>query len=267
VTDPFIRIVCAVDASDESIEAAEQVARLAPSEAEITLVGVAERIGPVPPGFGVATAPLLRARRSIEDALERAAGRAGRHHSLATSFEEGAATPTLLRVLQRDGATLVSVGIHHDSRAVGVALGSVATAMLHDAPCSVYVGRGHLLSADVPPLVVAGLDGSPQADEAFASALAIAARTGSRLMTVVALGGKPVDIDAIQKMLAPLTDVALATDDRSPIDALVESGAGLLVLGSRGLHGIHGVGSVSARVAHRAHCPVLIVRASNSPPV
>jgi nucleotide-binding universal stress UspA family protein len=37
----------------------------------------------------------------------------------------------------------------------------------------------------------------------------------------------------------------------------------LIVVGSRGLHGPKALLSVSERVAHQAHCPVLVVR----PPV
>ena len=34
----------------------------------------------------------------------------------------------------------------------------------------------------------------------------------------------------------------------------------LVTLGSRGLHGMRALGSVSERVAHRAHCSVLVAR-------
>jgi nucleotide-binding universal stress UspA family protein len=52
----------------------------------------------------------------------------------------------------------------------------------------------------------------------------------------------------------------------SPADEIVryatESGAGIIVLGSRGWGEMHAVllGSVSERVLHTAHCPVLIAR-------
>jgi nucleotide-binding universal stress UspA family protein len=46
------------------------------------------------------------------------------------------------------------------------------------------------------------------------------------------------------------------------VDALVDAAADcdLLIVGSRGLHGLAALGSVAERVAHRARCPVLIVR-------
>jgi nucleotide-binding universal stress UspA family protein len=49
---------------------------------------------------------------------------------------------------------------------------------------------------------------------------------------------------------------------RAPVDALVDAAddCDLLIVGSRGLHGLAALGSVAERVAHRARCPVLIVR-------
>ena len=42
------------------------------------------------------------------------------------------------------------------------------------------------------------------------------------------------------------------------------AGADLLVVGSRGLHGVSALGSVSERLAHEAHCSVLIVHEARS---
>jgi nucleotide-binding universal stress UspA family protein len=54
----------------------------------------------------------------------------------------------------------------------------------------------------------------------------------------------------------------LEFDERKPADYLVAASedADLLVLGSRGLHSFAALGSVSERVAHKASCPVLVVR-------
>jgi nucleotide-binding universal stress UspA family protein len=52
-----------------------------------------------------------------------------------------------------------------------------------------------------------------------------------------------------------------AWEEAQPAALLVERSrhADLIVVGSRGLHGIRALGSVSERVAHRAHCSVLVV--------
>ena len=51
-------------------------------------------------------------------------------------------------------------------------------------------------------------------------------------------------------------------DARRPVEALIDASrdADLLIVGSRGLRGMASLGSVAERVAHKAECPVLIVR-------
>jgi len=57
------------------------------------------------------------------------------------------------------------------------------------------------------------------------------------------------------------TDRVDSWDAAQPVAALVgpSPAADLVVVGSRGLHGLRALGSVSERVAHRAHCSVLVV--------
>jgi nucleotide-binding universal stress UspA family protein len=75
--------------------------------------------------------------------------------------------------------------------------------------------------------------------------------------------------DAVRRTVAELNTTApveTAVRRGSPADEIVrcatESGAGLIVMGSRGWGEMHAVllGSVSERVLHTAPCPVLIVR-------
>ena len=75
--------------------------------------------------------------------------------------------------------------------------------------------------------------------------------------------------DALQRTVAELSTTApveTAVRHGSPADEIVrcatESGAGLIVMGSRGWGEMHAVllGSVSERVLHTAPCPVLIAR-------
>jgi nucleotide-binding universal stress UspA family protein len=57
-------------------------------------------------------------------------------------------------------------------------------------------------------------------------------------------------------------DIAVTKNNRPPVDALRDASlsAGLLIIGSRHLPGASALSSVSERVAHAAHCPVLVVR-------
>ena len=62
-------------------------------------------------------------------------------HDSELHLREGPPIRRLLEELRSERATLVAVGSHGHSRAAGIVLGSVATAMLHEAPCSVLIAH------------------------------------------------------------------------------------------------------------------------------
>ena len=107
-----------------------------------------------------------------------------------------------------------------------------------------------------PRSIVVGTDGSSAATAATGVAYALAKRFGSRVRTVFATGGKPLDDEELHSV------ESLEFDERKPADCLLAAskGADLLVVGNRGRHGFAALGSVSERVAHKASCPVLVVR-------
>lgn len=153
-------------------------------------------------------------------------------------------------------ATLVALGSHDTSRSVGILLGTTATTLLHEAPCSVLLARAPADLSAFPSSIVVGVDGSSAALLAFDAARVLGERLGVPVRVLVASGGKPVHFEGLR----PLP--GLEWDDRKPLDALVDASASadLVVVGSRGLHGLTALGSVSERVAHRAACSVLVVR-------
>lgn len=126
---------------------------------------------------------------------------------------------------------------------------------------------------------MAGVDGSPESLAAAAVAEELAERFGASLCLVAATGGKPVDVGGLVRLRsrepalarvgggeprrAMVRVPALEWSREPPVDALLAASAhaDLLVIGSRGLHGLAALGSVSERVAHRARCSVLVVRA------
>ena len=182
---------------------------------------------------------------------EREAGRACEARVLV-----GDPDACLMAVASDERATLVAVGSHGTSRLGGILVGSVATAVLHRAPCSVLIARARRDLSAFPARIAVGIDGS----ESSRTALAVAGALGSRLdvpVGAVAASGAAADFKPPEEAMADLH-----VDEREPVDALLDAArdCDLLVVGARGLRGVRALGSVSERVAHRALSSVLVVR-------
>jgi nucleotide-binding universal stress UspA family protein len=135
-------------------------------------------------------------------------------------------------------------------------LGSVATSILRQAPCSVLVARASGDTPWSPGSIVVGMDGSREAAAAAETAAELEDRFGASVRLIAARGGSPVDEGALNQI------DALERLSANPVDALVDASrnADLVIVGSRGLRALAALGSVSERVAHQAGCSVLVVR-------
>lgn len=236
-TRVFDTVVCGVDDSEPGLTAARVAGRVTAPEGRLKLVSVVDLRTAVHAGYA-ATPILARLEDEAEEAMARARGAAADEHDVETELVSGKPLDVLTGVLERDGATLAVVGRRTTSRAAGVALGSVATQLLHSAPSSVLV-TPPLDELDAwPRTIVVGSDGSDCAADAVAAASDLASRLSAELR---------VEENAPD----PVATLVAASDE-----------ADLLVVGSRGLQGLKALGSVSERVAHAARCPVLVVRAS-----
>jgi nucleotide-binding universal stress UspA family protein len=133
------------------------------------------------------------------------------------------------------------------------------------------------------PLIVVGVDGSPQSQKAVAWGIEQATKTGGTLELLIAwarpvsyglplvVAGLDPEAQAREIVEKAATDVGLPAN-RVIISVvhgaapaiLVErsSQADLLVVGSRGHGGFAELllGSVSAQVIHHAACPVVVIR-------
>jgi nucleotide-binding universal stress UspA family protein len=255
-TGVFDRAVAAIDGSPESLDALRLLLRLAPADTAVAAVGVLDAETAVHAGWA---APSVEAelRRDLQEGLGKAVALDAR---VSAHLVSGSVLSSLQQTLRERGATLVAVGSHGLSRAVGIAIGSIATSLLHSAPCSVLVGRASPEAEGAPTSIVVGVDGSPASETALRVAQELSERLDVPLEAVVATGGRGVHSDRVASL--GLTE---SHDERHPVAALVERSlpGSLVVVGSRGLHGVRALGSVSERVAHRGRGPVLVVRQSS----
>lgn len=196
-------------------------------------------------------------------------------------------------------AVLVVVGTRGHGKVVGDLLGSVAFAVTAHARCSSVVVRGDARPPGPDRRVVVGVDGSPTSDRALQEATTIARGTGAPLQLVSAWelrvqrtweyeywsmlsaetspensarqAAESAVVNARARVLERFVDADVTStvaEDRPWRAIAAESeGAGLVVVGARGLGGFRSMllGSVSRGVVHSAQCPVLVVHAEGHP--
>lgn len=130
----FERVVVGFDGSQAGFDALAQAKRLlAPGGSLLAITAVYPEVA-VRTGIHYGHfASLLRTE--AREASERAEQMIADLRNGEARVVRGKAIPTLLSVSADVGADLLAVGTHGGSRAAGILLGSIATAMLHDAPC------------------------------------------------------------------------------------------------------------------------------------
>jgi nucleotide-binding universal stress UspA family protein len=253
----FDRVLCGIDALQESLEAVRQADALQGDRGSLTVVTALDLSETVQAGW-IALSAASGMRSDAVSALTTAQKEAP---GATCRLVEGRPDLVLLAQAERLGATLIAVGTHGISRPVGIALGTVTTTVLHEAPCSVLVARPRPQDAEIPRSLVVGVDGSPESAVALEVATALAERLGIETQVWAIREGKDFDQPAVD-----LIADNVRFEDGKPVEVLVGAveSSDLLVVGSRGLHGIRALGSVSERVAHKAPCSVLVVRPPES---
>jgi nucleotide-binding universal stress UspA family protein len=258
----FTRILCGVDGSAEGHEAVSQASNLAYSESEMILCGVWNTGSTVALGWSppVARAPFAP-RETIETGIAEARLLVANRPVVHENIVQGPAAPMLVAEARRSRATLAAVGTHNRPRLPGILLGSVATELLHECPCSVLIARSPGGPPPFPRTVMVATDGSEGSRPAVQVAASLAIRLRADLQAVVATGSGDIDSAAVRAALdATGHPIPIQEHPEAPVTALCGLHPDLLVVGSRGLHGLRSLGSVSERVAHEAKCSVLVVR-------
>lgn len=264
--------------------------------------------------LGRLLAELTRARLILADVLpvkEEPIGRAGYEAALREDSERpfagalarlqgvdvearalGDAWPAdaLRELAERERADAIVVGSTERGPLGRIYPGSVAERLLHGAPCAVAVApRGYASRAPGEPRVIAvAFDGSPESQEALATAskLGLAAKATLRVVAVhepfrpataatapLAMGdiGAVTQRDAMEERLGAAVrelpgdlrakGLLLRGDAAAELLAEAELGVDLIVMGSRGFGPLRRVmlGGVSSKVIRSSPCPVLVV--------
>jgi nucleotide-binding universal stress UspA family protein len=250
----FGSVLCAIDGSPESEEAARQAMTVA-TGASLTFLAVPEYAGMT----------VEVARQVLNDAVELAGSK-----GLDAGSELGE-VDGISKALQEHGARhgLLVVGSHGQSRREGVVWGSTASLAAHTSPVPVLIAR-QTSGSEFPRRILIASDGSPDS----ARAVDIAGRLARRHRAVTLLmhvGGW--DDAQHRQAFSEQTVVLEKTTGSEPVVVEVdgdahkrvperakEEGVSLVVVGSRGLTGVKSLGSVSERIAHSSKCSVLIAR-------
>lgn len=255
----FTRILVGIDATAHALEAARQAALLDDPDGRLTLLAAWDTAPSIVGGTGTEVPSYFDEdlqRTTAEDAILAASDYIAPYAAATRKVVRGTPVAELLAEIERDETTLVAVGRSGTGRLRGIVEGSVATEIVHRAPCSILVARP--VQDGFPRRLVVGVDGSVESAAAYAAAHYISERFGAELHALVAWGGKTVN----ERLVAAITDGNHTDSSDSPADALAAAAADadLVLVGSRGLHGLRSLGSVAEQVAHHAACTTLVVR-------
>jgi nucleotide-binding universal stress UspA family protein len=259
----FASIVCGVDGSRPSREAARQAALLTDDGAALTYAAVSWE-----QGTGAAATATLNHRHAREYLQQ--ADLDARELGVRPALVDDHAPDAAARLIElAAGQDLLVVGIHGHSRAGGIMVGSAASAALHRSPVPVLVARRPPEGIDFPSRILLASDGTPLSDAAAEMTAIIAGHHGSHVAIVAAHEHEApfrrgIAEHATQIMAATGTQPVLLDEPGPPHRAVANAArdfeAALVVTGSRGLSGIAAVRSASEKIAHAAPCSVLVLR-------
>ena len=286
----FTRIVVGIDGFDGGADALALADGLAGPETRIVAVNA----------FPYETRPSRGSVGGYEELMREDALQMLRRVTEAGTAMELRAIPdvsparALHRESERQNADLLVVGSCRNGPVGRVLLGDVSRSVMHGAPCSVAIApRGFREQPPAIHVVGVGYDGGPEAKAAmeFATELAKAYEADLRILaavpgpSAVAIGYSATfswtELAASQcKAARRELDELIPELDLDATGTVVEGlpsecleklsrEVDVLVVGSRGWGAARRVllGSTSDRLAHHAHCPLVVVRSPVHEPV
>ena len=285
-----MRILLAVDGSNQSIDAAGLLAKLPFAEApDVTVLSVL-----VDATFDIVNSDAGVQLREVEQetakknfdnvqAILRGAGMTATHEIV-----EGHPNRHIIESAKKIDADLIVLGARGHSTVARVLLGSTSDFVANHAECPVLIVRPHAADKKSSGLrVVLAYDGSPAAREAAAEAFRLKWDANTELQIVTMLERPtliPDDVvydetaiaeaDDAMKLLAAQNECAAkikysvreVLDVGNALAGLVnEEHADLIIMGDTGKSAIARLflGSASRHVLHHAHCSVWIAREKN----
>jgi nucleotide-binding universal stress UspA family protein len=295
----FKRILCPIDFSDSSSRALAHAAALTQwYGAQLTVLHVVPTFDPmqVQGDLGVPVQfvnPMTR--EEVVGGMRPFLERAGVPSAARSIAEAGDPRTTIVEQALTTNADLIVIGTHGRRGFTRLLLGSVAEAVLHEAPCPVLTvsPQTEAATSDVVTFkrILCPIDFSPSALQALGFALDLARQAGGLVTLLHVVEWLPENeprasahfsvpevrgymVDEARQRLRSL--VAEESREWCEIDDVIVSGrahreilraaqarsAELIVMGSQGRGGVGLVlfGSTTQQVVRNAACPVLTVR-------
>jgi nucleotide-binding universal stress UspA family protein len=258
----FGTVVCGLDGSRASLEAAHQAATLSVPDGLLRFIAVTWEH----PSGSDSGATLSRWRADRE--LGEARGLARDLDLDPELIEVSAQDPSAVLLERAAGADLLAVGVHGRSGPTRIALGRTATTLLHRAEIPVLVarrppagdfGQSILLAVDATPSCLRAAELAGRAALCGGGTVAIVSAPGRDSRTRHVLADAAAHLWEVTGVEPIVLDESGAAH-RAVAAAAVSVGASLVVTGSRGLTGAEALRSVSERIASTAPCSVLVAR-------
>lgn len=290
-TDPRYRIICGVDGSPGSDRAIDLVGALPMRPSDEVVVAsrppylLAARPGDDGPAARLGAAARERAHVNVDAGVARLAGHGVRARGAVCVGDD--AVDGLVRLAERESASLIVVGSRGRGQWASILLGSTARALAITSPVPVLIAR----EGARPPLrILAATDGSPSARAALVAFARMPQSEGAvvELFHVLPVHTWPagdIDWDEIgsrtdvehdeelratamldaQRTLLPSGVAVTTRNERGHVGETIlrramDIGADLIVIGTRGLGGPRQLffGSTAERVLTHARASVLV---------